>query len=94
MVGSIVVALVVAMGTRRLTAAAGVVFSAGSLAALLLSRTVGLFGFIESWNRPAQQTLATEMGAVVLLAIMLVTARPRPLALVSISDQPGRRPRP
>jgi hypothetical protein len=92
--GSIAVGFLVATGTRPLSAVAGIAFSAGSLAALVLSRTVGLFGFMEAWTPPARQTLAAELGAVVLLTVTLVTATLRPLAWIPASSRTGRRPRP
>lgn len=52
-------------------------FSGGSLAALVMSRTVGLLGFSESWSSQAVLALFLELGATLLLASSLV-ARRRP----------------
>ncbi len=93
-IGSAAIGLVVATGTRRTTALAGVAFSAGSVLALLIGRTVGLFGFMEGWTGPALQTLAAEMCAVVLLALALGTATPGRPVLVPISVRGRRHPRP
>ncbi|MGY1609733.1 MULTISPECIES: hypothetical protein [unclassified Geodermatophilus] len=70
--------LLLAAPPRLVTWAAslGALFAAGSLAALLLSTTVGLFGFVET-------TLATlwwesfwvEAAAVVVLVVLAVLAR-------------------
>ena len=62
-----VVSIVLAVGVvtrRRITTdAAAIVFAAASLAALLLSRTVGIFGFSETvWSPQAINTLATKIG--------------------------------
>lgn len=60
---------------RRLgwVAAGGGVVQAGTLAALLVSLTVGLFGFTESWQAPLVfPTIAvTGAGAVLLVGIAL-----------------------
>jgi len=70
------VALVVRGGTR--VAVAGIAFSAASLVALVLSRTVGLFGFLEStWTNAAVQATSAEIGAMVAAAaVIAVTHRP------------------
>lgn len=54
-----------------------VAFSVGSLVALVMSRTVGLFGFSETWTPQALQTLAFESGAVLMLVLSLVGERRR-----------------
>lgn len=79
----IAVALVVA-AFRGLRLAGYVVggallFQAGSLTVLILSRTGSLFGWAEPvWTRGADQARAVEIGALVcLLAITVVTAAQR-----------------
>jgi len=67
------VALVVTLFAGRrlapLVIAAAVAFEAGSLAALILSRTGSLAGWMEPvWTRGANQTRAVEIGAIVALA--------------------------
>ena len=64
-VGSIVLATAVVLSRRATVAVGGIVFAAGSLAALVLSRTVGVFGFTETvWTTQAIRTFATEAGAI------------------------------
>lgn len=50
-------------------------FSVGSLVALVVSRTVGLLGFSETWTPQALQTLAFELGAILMLVSNLVGER-------------------
>lgn len=50
-------------------------FTAGTLGALLLSLTVGLFGFKESSQAPLfKSTLWVESGGIVVLAVLCVLA--------------------
>jgi hypothetical protein len=59
-------------------AAAGALTAAGTLAALLLSTTVGLFGFTESTAAALWwESLWVESAAVVVLVALAVLARPR-----------------
>ena len=59
-------------------AAGGAVFAAGTLLALLLSTTVGLFGFFESTAAQLWwESFWVEAGAVVVLAALTVLARRR-----------------
>jgi hypothetical protein len=54
------------------------VFAAGTLLALLLSTTVGLFGFFESTAAQLWwESFWVEAGAVVVLAAVAVLARRR-----------------
>lgn len=66
---------------RRLlpwTAALGALLAAGTLAALVVSTTVGLFGFVESTAAPLWwETFWIEAGAVVVLAVLAVLTRRR-----------------
>jgi len=59
--------------TRRATAAtAGIVLAAGSLVALVLSRTTGLLGFTETtWTPQAINTLLSEVAAILTLGVVL-----------------------
>lgn len=51
---------------------AGVALAAGSLGALVLSRTIGVFGFMESGvSVEALATIAAELGAVVALCLVV-----------------------
>jgi hypothetical protein len=69
-VGSIALAGAVMISRRVSVAFAGIAFAVGSLVALILSRTVGVFGFTETiWNAPALKTLTSEIAAIVTLAI-------------------------
>ncbi len=53
-------------------------FAAGSLAALLISTTVGLFGFVESTAATLWwETFWVEVAAVVVLGVLFVLARNR-----------------
>jgi hypothetical protein len=53
----------------------GIVFSLASLGAIVMSRTVGIFGFTEKvWSPPAVQVVAAETGAVIALTVMLAIA--------------------
>ena len=71
-VGSIAIAAAVVLSRRAGVTFAGIAFATGSLAALILSRTVGVFGFSETiWTTQAVQTLASEIGAIATLAIVL-----------------------
>lgn len=57
---------------------AGVVFSAGSIAALVMSRTIGFLGFTErAWTDRAVQATTAEIGAMVALAVVMVATRRR-----------------
>ena len=69
--------LVVAVPRRLLpwTACLAAVVAAGTLAALLLSTTVGLFGFVESTAAPLWwETFWIEAAAVVVLVALAVVA--------------------
>lgn len=53
-------------------------FAAGSLAALLISTTVGLFGFVETTTATLWwETLWVEAAAIVVLAVLFLLARSR-----------------
>jgi 4-amino-4-deoxy-L-arabinose transferase-like glycosyltransferase len=71
-VGSVALAAAVMVSRRATVALAGIIFATGSLTALVLSRTVGVFGFTEPvWTTEALQILASEIGAIVALGIAL-----------------------
>ena len=58
-----------------LVAAAGALAAAGTLLALLLSTTVGLFGFVETTAAPLWwESFWIEAGAVVVLTVLAVVA--------------------
>ncbi|WP_346619357.1 hypothetical protein [Blastococcus montanus] len=72
--------LLLAAPRRLLTwaAALGALVAAGTLAALLLATTVGLFGFVETTAAPLWwETFWIEAGAVVVLVVLAVVARRR-----------------
>jgi hypothetical protein len=72
--GLLVLAVLFRPGTR--VALAGIVFSVGSLVALVMSRTTGLLGFTERiWTDMAVQTITAELGAVVALTFVAVARR-------------------
>lgn len=53
-------------------------FAAGSLAGLLMSTTVGLFGFVETTTATLWwETLWVEIAAIVVLGVLFVVARSR-----------------
>lgn len=70
--GSIALAVAVAVSRRAGISLAAIAFAIGSLVALILSRTVGLFGFTEMiWTPDAVKTLAAELGAITTLGFAL-----------------------
>jgi hypothetical protein len=72
-VASALVALAVLVRFNPVVVVAGIALATGSLVALLLSRTVGLLGFMEAgWSPDALRTIAAEVGAVVTLALAVV----------------------
>lgn len=89
----LVVALLLRPDVR--VAVAGVVFSVGSLAALVLSRTVGLLGFTErGWSDMAVQATTAEIGAIVAIALVVVARRRPTPALALLPERRSRRRRP
>ena len=75
-VGSVALAAAVMTSRRASVAVVGITFAAGSLVALVLSRTVGVFGFTEAvWTTQATRTLASEVAAIVALGAALVMQR-------------------
>ncbi len=83
---SAVVAAAVFVRSGRVVSIAGIAFSLASLAALVMSRTVGIFGFTErEWTDAAVRATTAEVGAVVAFAVLLVAFRmPRPALLRAI----------
>lgn len=89
-VGSIALAAAVITSRRASVAMIGIMFAAGSLTALVLSRTVGVFGFTEAiWTPEAMKTLASEVGAIVALAGALVMQRRTALHLAPATSPSG-----
>ncbi len=79
-VGSGLLTILLAMPGRALAifAAFGVVFTAGTLAALMLSLTVGLFGFREYVGSPlVLPTIVVEAAGTVTLAWLTALTRER-----------------
>ena len=61
-VASIALAVAIIASRRSSVALVGMAFAAGSLAALVLSRTVGVFGFTETiWTTEAVKTLCVNL---------------------------------
>ncbi|HEV7863619.1 MAG TPA: hypothetical protein VGR20_12995 [Acidimicrobiia bacterium] len=57
-------------------ALAGIVFSLASLGALVMSRTIGIFGFTETaWTGSVLRATGAEVGAVVFLIVILALRR-------------------
>lgn len=78
---SVVVAAALVARPSAPVAAGAAAFNVGSLAALVLSRTVGVFGFTEPvWTNEAWQVLGAELGALAALAVLVVPRRPALLA--------------
>ncbi len=79
-VASTMVAIAIVMRRSRLAAAAGALVSAGALAGLCVSSTVGLFGWQEAVLRPSVViAIASELVAFAALAPLALPA-PRPAA--------------
>ena len=75
-IASVVVAAALVIRSGRLVLLAGVGLAVGSLAALVMSRTVGLFGFTDpGWTMDAMSTVAAEVGALVALGLVIVIRR-------------------
>ena len=73
-----VLALAVLLRNDRRVNLAGAVFSAGSIAALVMSRTIGFLGFTErAWTDRAVQATTAEIGAIVAFALVTVASRRR-----------------
>jgi hypothetical protein len=59
-------------------AVAGIAFSLASLGALVMSRTIGIFGFTETaWTSAVVRATGAEVGAVALLSVVLAQRRSR-----------------
>jgi EamA domain-containing membrane protein RarD len=72
-VGSVVLAAVVPFVRRAAVSVTAIAFAAMSLVALILSRTVGVFGFTELvWTPDAVKTLASEIGVILVLGFTLI----------------------
>ena len=74
------VACLTAPRTRAgVVAAVCIVFAAGALGALVMSVTIGLFGYTDSSAAPLfYQSIAVESAAVVVGTLLLVSARRQP----------------
>ena len=67
---SLVIGIALLARDDRMTPLAGIAVSLGSLAALALSRTVGLFGFEETGLAVASsEAIAVELAAAITLAV-------------------------
>ncbi|MCV2488348.1 hypothetical protein OF117_03150 [Geodermatophilus sp. YIM 151500] len=76
-VGGAVLVLVAPRRWLPAVAAAGALLAAGTLGALLVSTTVGLFGFVESTAAQLWwESFWVEAAATVVLAALAVLARP------------------
>ncbi len=66
-----VVAVLLVLDGGRATVVAGMLIATAALGGLALSRSVGLFGFMETtWTPAAARAVAAELGATVSLALM------------------------
>jgi len=79
-VGGFVLAAAVLVAPRRLLfwpAAAGALLEVGTLGGLILSTTVGLFGFVESTQAQLYwQSVAVEAVGTLVLVVLAVLCRP------------------
>lgn len=85
-VASGVVAVALLVRANRWTVVASVGLALFSLLALVLSRTTGLLGFMESaWTVDAYRTIAAEIGVIVAVALIVsINRRRRASALVPV----------
>ena len=77
--GSIAVALLLLIGAPLILRLAAAALTAGALGGFVLSRTVGVFGFVERGLQPAPQALISllvEIATLGLLAIPLLRRAP------------------
>ena len=75
---SFVVALAVLVRNDWRLNLAGIVFSIGSLGAIVMSRTVGVLGFEErTWTDEAIEATTAQLGTIVALAALLLLTRRR-----------------
>jgi len=77
--GSALIALLLLAWGAPVIELAGAALSASALGAFVLSRTVGVFGFVEHGLVPAPQALlsvVTEAAALGILAVSLLARRP------------------
>lgn len=80
---SVMVAVALSARRDRWAALAGLALAAGSLAALALSRTIGIAGFMEpGLSAAALRTIAAETGALVALGVAITAGSPRPAPVV------------
>lgn len=69
-VGAIAIALLAVVTRRMFATILGALFAISTIAGFILSCSVGLFGFKDSWSAPfAVEALASEVAAVVIFAI-------------------------
>jgi hypothetical protein len=70
---SLIVAVLLIVSVNRLVISAGVAIAVGSIGALLMSKTVGIFNYIDhAYERPEIFALATEATAALLLVTLLL----------------------
>lgn len=92
-VASVVVAIAVAVRRDMWVRIAGIVVAGGTLAAFAVSRTDrGIFGLKEDGLNPSPEALIAliaEVGAIVVLAVLLATDRPRSGAGEAVRPRPA-----
>ena len=86
---SVVLALALLVRNDARVALAGVAFSLASLGALVMSRTIGIFGFTDkAWTSSVVRASGAEIGAVLFLTAILAMRRSRRIPLpVRQADQ-------
>jgi hypothetical protein len=88
---SALLTVVVLVRPARAVVIAGIALSAASLAALVMSRTVGIFGFTErAWTDQAVRAVASELGAIAAFAVLVVASRPQRAQLLAVPAASGR----
>lgn len=76
---SVAVAALVIWKNSLMSVLAAVALSAGSLAAFLISRGPGLFGYVSTtFGIPEASAVTFELGAVALATVMLIQGQWRP----------------
>jgi len=75
--GSIAVALLLLIGAPLILRLAAAALTAGALGGFVLSRTVGVFGFVEHGLQPAPQALISLLVEIATLGLLAIPLLPR-----------------
>ena len=75
---SVVLAFALLVRNDARVALAGVAFSLASLGALVMSRTIGIFGFTDkTWTSSVVRATGAEVGALIFLTAILASRKSR-----------------